>query len=219
MERTYVQQQSTLAAKRFAGMAAGSAAGAIVLLWRGLGALADTDPIAVLAAVAAVVCGFLAKLRLDEWQKRSIGAHNEKRVAKVLERAKLGHVLHSVVLGAGGDADHVVIGTCLAVVETKTGHGDVRVEKDGMWAGKRHLPGDPVKQAARQANALAKIAQAWVTPVVCVTDMANKPFRAGDVVVCSAADLPSVLRQVGGAVDPAHAARILSALTPAGPRM
>lgn len=196
MNNTYAAKESRKAATKFLRAAAGCALAVIVLLTRGLAALFNGDVFAAFAALAVVVCAVIARTHLNMWQRRAIGAASERRVAKTLSNSNLGHVFNSVVLGAGGDADHVVVGAILATIETKTGRGRVYADKTGMTVGTRKVVGNPVQQANRQAHALRKIAGTWVTAVVCVVDMSNQPFNVEGTIVCAERDLISVLNQV-----------------------
>lgn len=134
-----------------------------------------------------------ARTRLVAASRASAGVRSEERVATVLARQPVGAVAHGFMLGAGGDCDHVVVGPALIAVETKTGHGTVTARDGAVFAGNHQLPRDPIAQVRRQATALHRLSGHHASAVLCVVDMANAPFRAGDVVVCSLADLPRVV--------------------------
>lgn len=134
------------------------------------------------------------------------GARSEVRVAETLaDDERLGWVVHEVQL-AGGDADHVVVGPGVTVVETKTGRGPGEFVRDGtsvnVAVGGKPLKaegGSVVSQARRQAglvgDVLAEVGHTDVDVriVVCVTDMSNGPLTLGDVTVCSVEDLADVV--------------------------
>lgn len=179
---------------------------------RGPARLLDKDLLSILL-LGIVIAGVLRlKVITRSFWRLEAGASSEVQVGRLLERSKLGVVLHGMELGAGGDADHIVIGETVAVVETKTGRGHVRADGSKLYAGFKMLPGSPVSQAKNQARALRKKTGVWATAVVCVTHMENEPFRHQDVVVCSMRDLPDTLRQVGGAVPEEVISRVLSSL-------
>lgn len=195
------------------GLAAGAAA---------LAALVSAGPdgsppwplIAVLAALAAAGT-IAARPHWDAASRALVGRRSELRVARSLRRSRAHAVVHGALLGAGGDADHVVLGPAAVVVETKTGSGTVRVGRDGRiethrsvqsgsGAGqhrRRTIPGDPAGQAARQARQLGRAVGQHAYAVVCIPDMANAPLRNGDVIVCSARDLPKVIDALPATVD------------------
>ena len=137
--------------------------------------------------------------------KASVGANAERRAGKAIERCGPTAVLHSVLLGAGGDADHVVLGPVVAVVETKFGAGEVSYSDGVMRAGRKQMHGNAVAQVKRQALALKKEVGVFVEAVVCVVDMTNPPQQYGHVHVCSAADLPGVLAGLPHRLDAAAA--------------
>lgn len=129
----------------------------------------------------------------DKYRKANVGARSERRVAKAIAATKPAAVLHSCLLGAGGDADHIVLGPVAVVVETKTGGGKVRWQNGTIVAGRRTIPGDAVAQVGRQVRALGNTIGLPVRAVICVPDMKNKPFQVAGTVVCSVRDLPGVL--------------------------
>ena len=151
-------------------------------------------------AVVVACCAFVSVAAVGVFKdhhvksiKASVGANAERRAGEAIERCGPTAVLHSVLLGAGGDADHVVLGPVAAVVETKFGAGEVSYRDGVMYAGRKKMFGNPVAQVNRQAKALKKEVGVFVEAVVCVVDMTNPPQQYGQVYVCSAADLPGVL--------------------------
>jgi hypothetical protein len=180
------------------GFGAIAAACALGVLYRGPLLVISKDPVSLVLFAAAAVCGSLSKKWMRSSKRAMRGAQSERTVGRTLERAKLGHVLHGLDLGAGGDADHMLIGHVLAVIETKTGRGEVRYKDGSMSAGSRTIPGDPVRQAQRQAAASRRHTGLWTNAIVCVPGMTNHPFRAGDgeTIVCSEQDLAAVLRSL-----------------------
>lgn len=183
-------------------------------LSRGPGRLLALDPLAVVATALAVVGGLSAKSMWRSVSRAERGAGSERRVATILERLKLGTVLHNVDLSSGGDADHVIVYDALVVVETKTGRGEVRYTPGALYAGSHRVPGDPVRQANRQAAAVRRLTGVWTTAVVCVPDMTNAPFRHDETIICSALSLPGVLKSLPRRLDEDTKARVEAALRP-----
>lgn len=144
--------------------------------------------------------------------KASIGRRSERRVAKVLAQMRPTAVLNSTLIGAGGDCDHIVLGPCAAVVETKTGAGQVVWRTGGLYHGTRRIPGNPVSQCTRQARRVHELTGCYIEAIVCVVDMVNDPFRSANATVCSLADLPGVLKASPHVLDPDRAAFLASKL-------
>lgn len=175
----------------------------------GLAGLADITA-AALVGVAGWVAGTLDVERVATGRaslQRSVaeargkaraGAKAERQVAAGLSRLDtLDVVAHGRCLGAGGDVDHIVIGPCLAAIETKSGGGHLVILEDGrLNAGGRMLPGDPVEQAQRQARALSNIAGHTAAAIVCVPRASNTPRQVGQTTVCNLAQLPGVLSRL-----------------------
>lgn len=198
-------RRAALAAAAWTGVAAVAAAATFWLLPATVvGAVAAAVAVAAALAAAARNRGVAARARA--------GVRSEDRVRPVLARMRPAAVVHGAVLGAGGDADHVVLGPCAAVVETKTGRGAVEVRGSAMRVGGRPVPGDPVAQARRQAAALRRRAGVWVDAVVCVVDATSPPQPVDGVWVCGLADLPRVLDRLDTRVDDDTARRVASAL-------
>jgi hypothetical protein len=157
----------------------------------------------------------LLDVHTDPHQRRwQAGIDAERAVAAAIESCDVTAVVHGARV-AGGDADHVVLGPCAAVVETKHGLGPVWVDSSDagmLWVSGRRLRGEdgsPVRQVLRQANALAELLEAAMVSVVCVAGMTSAPFVTDGVHVCSATDLPHVLASLPVVLDPA-AARALA---------
>lgn len=91
-------------------------------------ALASSWIPAVVAAVVAIGFAQMAKWRFVDVERAVVGARSERRVAKAIVSARPRIVIHGALLGAGGDADHVVLGPVAVAVETKTGYGHVRAD-------------------------------------------------------------------------------------------
>ena len=149
------------------------------------------------ATACLVIAGGLG-WACNQWRKTAkryaIGGKSERVVAGAIRRADPVAVVHGALLGAGGDADHVVLGPAVAVVETKTGFGKVLEVDGGLQAGRRRIPKDPVAQVERQAHALGRLLGIEASSVVCVTKMVNRPFHTfSGCFVCSADSLPEVL--------------------------
>ncbi len=196
---------SYLARSRYAKaalFAATAALAGLLAVQRGPAKVLERDPISLMLLSVALIAGLAARTKNREALRATRGASSEVSVGRILERSRLGVVLHGVDLRAGGDADHVLIGDVAVVIETKTGRGEVRYsKKDGMTAGTRRIPGDPVRQAQRQATALHRRIGVWTTAIVCVTDMTNPPFREGETIVLSQSDLVNAIRHLPRTMD------------------
>lgn len=187
-----------LARKNFWQMfASGAALAAIAVVLLRTGALATPGrhfTLLVLGGIGAVVALYGYQTSHVAWRKAVVGYRSEARVARVLAGIGSEVILNGTLLGAGGDADHIILGPVAAVIETKTGHGHVQASTDGrIIAGGRPIPKNPVSQVNRQARALHQIAGVYVDSVVCIVDMTDRPFSVHGATVCSLADLPSVL--------------------------
>jgi hypothetical protein len=191
----YASRLAWRARLRAAGCAALSAA-ALLLALSNRPALAGGAPGAYLpigALIAATLAGAFARQFWGRSLAAAVGARSERRVAAVLRAQRGTALLHSVELGVGGDADHLLLGPHLVAVETKTGAGKVSYQDGKIYVGTKALRGDPVAQCRRQAMAAKQVCGSFCDAVVCVVDMVNAPFTVGSVHVCSAADLPAVL--------------------------
>lgn len=175
------------------GVAAATCGAAAVLL----APVALTGGVFAIAAVVFALAAATLAFHCRHWWGRAcqaaVGARSERRVARVLARQGYGAVLHSVLVGGGGDVDHLVVGPKLVAVETKTGSGRMFVTKGSLTVGRRVLPGDPVAQVRRQAAAAGRIANNYVSAVVCVPDGSGPPLTVGDVTVCNLEQLPAVI--------------------------
>ena len=223
--RVLVNQRSGGYASKLALNAAGRALGAALV---GLGAMiwiyryfptTHHSPVQLAIAIGATALAVVAygayRRARSDGRKASVGATSERRVSRVLSRAHPVGLANSLMLGAGGDADHVVVGPWLAVIETKTGRGAVRMEGTTMRAGSRAVPGDPVAQVARQARAVGRLAGTTCDAVVCIVDATTAPFVDRGVAVCSLADLPRVLAQLPHRVAEANAVQMYENLVSA----
>jgi hypothetical protein len=165
-----------------------------------------------LLALLAVIALVRASLDKRAYARASVGGHNEARVAKVLNTLGAGGVINSALLGAGGDADHVLVGPWLAVIETKTGYGPVTAVGSTLVAGERTIPGDPVSQAKRQAAAVGRASKQYCDAVVCISDATTPTFVDRGVTVCSLDALPEVIKSLRRRLDPSEAHHILDDL-------
>lgn len=178
----------------------------------------------LLLALALVGAGLAARSRSRaaavQAGRQQRGTRSEEEVVSALRKARVALIINGAELHAGGDADHVVAhlrgsGTgVLAVVETKSGGGEVRSQGRSIITGKggRTIPGDPIRQVDRQAAALARLSGRRVTSIVCVPGMTNDPFTVDNVIVCGARHLPAMFaRQLPAspltAADVDHLAR------------
>lgn len=182
-----------------ARLRAGAALAVVALsIWGLYAFLPESANLQVLAPAAAVIiaASALARHWLSAAQAAAVGARSERRVASSLRKFNPTALLHSVDLRAGGDADHLVLGPKLVVVETKTGAGHV-VYKDGkIFVNNRPLRGDPVAQCRRQARAARDGLGAFCDAIVCVVDMKNDWFVHNTVLVCSLRDLHTALHSL-----------------------
>ncbi len=165
---------------------------------------------AIIAAIAAVVVRHHHGLAA----RAGVGARSERRVAAELRRGRPAAALHSVVLGAGGDADHLVLGPVAAVIETKTGRGRVSYKDQRLRVGAKTLPRNPVPQVRRQAAAAGKTLGCYVEAVICIPDMEGQPRRIDGVHVCSLRDLRSVLAALPARMSHDEALRHAHRLSP-----
>lgn len=143
-----------------------------------------------------VVLGAFALKAKDDWGKARIGVKSETKVAKALEKSNAAQVLvNSAMLGAGGDADHVLLGPVVAVVETKTGFNKIRVKDGRVYSGSKEIAKGAVKQVNRQGDRLSQVLGGVpVQRVVCVADGKGKPFQASGVWFCNAESVSEVVR-------------------------
>lgn len=147
----------------------------------------------VVALVLLVLSLFQATAERGNSARARFGADNESRVARVLSKTNTDYLINSAMLGAGGDADHVLLGPCLAVVETKSGRGPLTVRTNSLVSGTKTIPGDPVSQAKRQAAALSRIAGTYCDAIVCVADSTTPPQVDRGVTLCSLSQLQGVI--------------------------
>jgi Holliday junction resolvase-like predicted endonuclease len=153
----------------------------------------------------------------DSWikvRKNQAGIAAEDLAAKHLRRSGV----HAVAFGAvlsHGDCDAIAVGPQLVVVEVKHGHGRVRLENGTLRDDRRALRKDPLAQATGQAAALRKLSGVRVDAVVCVTGMTNPPFQAKNTTVCSAKDLPAVVKALPVRLSPEQAAQVVQKLSQA----
>lgn len=165
-------------------------------------------PLLAVAVILLSLSLFQASKERGRSVRARVGATNESRVARALLRMNFNNLANSAMLGVGGDADHVVMGPCLVVIETKTGRGPLSVRGRSLVVGARTIPGDPVSQAKRQAMAVGRIAEMFCDAVVCVPD-ATGPVRSDrGVTICSLAQLGQVLRALPARLSPQDAANL-----------
>jgi hypothetical protein len=162
-------------------------------------------PLLICTITALAICYIGTRLGFTQYGKAAVGAQSESRVGRVLARSGAAVVLNGSMIGGGGDADHIVLGPPLVVIETKTGYGNVYTRGNELHAGKRRIPGDPIAQVLRQARTLSRQVNTRVTCVVCVVDMVGPPFVSRQVTVCSLADLTNVMSSAPQALTGAQA--------------
>lgn len=171
---------------------AGAGASATGILIGGVGGRAGQ----LVAIALLTVCGVVTQ----QYQKRRgqlvSGIRSEQRVARLLRRSGAAAVINGADLGRGGDADHVVLGPCVAAIETKTGRGRLQVTDRGLQVGRKILPGHPLRQARRQADALTQLIKSPADAVLCIVDLEGSPRRIDGVTICAARDLLEVLSRL-----------------------
>lgn len=124
---------------------------------------------ALLAVGAVAVAALLAREPLDRRAKALVGARAERDVGRMLASRPGTTVLHGVMVGPRADADHVVVGPGVWVVETKSGGGPISIGDGGrIVAGGKQLRGQPHRQALRSARQVSELVGLPCTPVVCI---------------------------------------------------
>jgi hypothetical protein len=186
-----------------------------VVMLAGGGALlaASHSAIAAMLLAAVAVAGIAvvgdSRTRLG---KLAAGITAEQRVGRALESLPVTAVVHGALLGAG-DVDHVVIGPQLLAVETKYGRGQVQVRNGSIIVGGRTLQRDPLGQARRNAQMVAKAAGAPCTPVLALSEGEGPAVLVDGVWVCSPRTLRDVLSRCPTVLTPAAAMRIREQLS------
>jgi hypothetical protein len=165
-------------------------------------------PLLVLSGVLLVLALFQAAGERKNSAKARVGATNESRVARVLSKTNTDYLINSAMLGVGGDADHVLLGPCLAVVETKSGRGPLSVRGHSLVSGSKIIPGDPVAQVKRQAAALGRIAGSYCDAIVCVADTTTPIQIDRGVTLCSLSQLPGVIAALPARISQQDAANL-----------
>lgn len=126
--------------------------------------------------------------------RAAAGVRAERATAVAAARLDVEAVVHGSSPDGRGDVDHVLVGPCLVAVETKYGRGEVRVGADGrLSAGGRMLPRDPLGQAREAARKVERFCGAPCVPVLVVSGMRGRSFRAAGVTVCAPSDLAEVV--------------------------
>lgn len=88
-------------------------------------------------ALAAVVLLAVASERWQRYGRARVGVKAEETVLRAVRRSGEAHtVLNGMLLGAGGDADHIVLGPGAAVIETKAGFGKLSSETAASTQGR-----------------------------------------------------------------------------------
>lgn len=208
--------------RRALGKSALSVAGALLSFFTayqvGLEKLTSKG-VGTLVVAALLILGvallLAARKHYDAYSRAAIGLRSERRVADELSKSGAAAIIHGALLSdKGGDADHIVLGPPCVVVETKTGRGQVRVNKDGFFVGSRKVPGNPVRQASRQAQTLSRKIGVKASAIVCVVDMTGQPFQVDGTWVCSLKDLRNVLARCPRVLAKHEAHRLVRTLVP-----
>lgn len=117
--------------------------------------------------IGALKIAFTPRQSTEAWR---IGAQGERLTGRALEKLpKSYRVLHDLPMPRSkANIDHVVVGpTGVFTVETKNYKNAVTIKGGRAYSAGRRLDG-VVKQARRQAAAVAERTGATVTPIVCV---------------------------------------------------
>jgi hypothetical protein len=148
-----------------------------------------------IVAVPAAGVALLGIRRFNvEYLKARAGVRAEARTARRLAQCSIVAAVNGVMLGHG-DIDHVVLGPCLAAIETKHGRGPLGVGRNGeLLVNGRRLARDPVEQARQAAAKLSRHLGCPVEAVVVVVDAEGEPVRVGGVHVTSLKYLPACLQ-------------------------
>lgn len=170
--------------------------------------------VALLVLACMFAASVWARTQVTRSEKAMVGMRSEVRVGKELSRCGASALVNGAMLGAGGDADHVVLGPVAVVVETKTGRGRVRMDGSSLVVGQRTLVGEPLEQARRQAKKLSGKLGVSVDAVVCVPDMEGPPKRLNGVTVCSLDDLVRTVQSMPQHLDQSSALRHAEAIAP-----
>ena len=170
------------------------------------------------AAIVGSALGILtaAKFYKDsdsKYHKARVGAKAEREVAGILAKSNIAELANGMLLGTGGDADHIVLGPGAAVVETKAGNGKVTYEGGVFKVGRKTLHRNAVSQARNQARVLGELTGVWVTAIVCVPGMTNETFIAEGVIVCGAYELPKAIRSLPPVIDSFSARSFIASRT------
>jgi hypothetical protein len=170
-------------------------------------------PYLVLAVPAGLVLAAGLQRFNVEYQKARAGIRAEARTARRLNQCGVHAVVHGVLLGHG-DIDHVVLGPCIAAVETKHGRGVLSVDSSGVLlvAGRR-LKRDPIAQSRQAAERLTRHLGRRAYAVVVIVDAEGAPVKIGDVYVTSLRYLPTCIDAIPAALD-AQAAQSLARTLP-----
>ena len=172
--------------------------------------------------VIAVLLGFSVRGGLRALAAFFKGAHGEERVGFLLTELPAGcHVFHNLP-GAAGDIDHVVVGPHgLYAIETKCWSGKVTVGEDGQLLVDGKIPSrPPIRQALRSAQAIGDYLRERMegapacAPVVCFASGTFEPGKqvCGQVTVCNASELLSVLMAKEGRLSPNEVERVVQVL-------
>jgi hypothetical protein len=171
--------------------------------------LTMTSRAAVSVAVAAAIyAAWRSRVEYVNYLRARAGVRTERRVARVLEQLGAAAVVHGALLTErAGDADHMVLGPCAVVVESKTGRGEVRYRNNALWVGRKRIPRDPLRQVVAQRDLAARRLGVSVDAVVCVVDMSGPPQQHRGAWVCSLDDLGRVIAQLPQRIDADRAVR------------
>lgn len=155
--------------------------------------------VAALATVAAAATGASFASRAS---KAAVGWRSERDTVAALQRANVPAVVYcGLLLGAGGDADLVVVShphspqPRVFVVEIKTVWGRASVRGDQLCSNGRPLPRQPAAQVRRQRDALAR--RGISSQPVVVASRATLPrggLSVSGVPVVTSAGLPAFVR-------------------------
>lgn len=212
----YINKLRIRAGLKTLGWSASAAASVAGVISIGVDKLVSLTPSSILPGFLvafAFVASYLGRSQWGRYMRATVGLNSEKRVVREIKKTNSYALVNGAVLNdKTGDADHLILGPYCVVVETKTGHGLTRVQDGALYAGNRRIPKDPIKQANRQAMEAHRKTGIYTSAVVCVVDMTNPPFKAGNTWICSVKDLPRVLAQTPRVLDEKRAIELAKQL-------
>ena len=164
-------------------------------------------PVLVVGALGLVVASAgwgLADRSRVRVRQLGAGIRAEELTASRLERLPVTAVVHDVLLSKG-DVDHVLLGPVCVAVETKYGQGSVVISGGKVHVGRKVLRGDPISQARRSADLVARSIGVPCLPLLVISGASGPPQLHAGVWVLSPDHLPNVIGSLPQVVDPVTA--------------